>query len=258
MSPITKSRILTGMTALSFEDNHRNAQINHALKPTSARDVRHAINVYIRSLVPRFAKGAASGGTKEQASSSNEVRQSARSKQQTVVHRSQQKKVHSTRKVSFSGTRPALTRTAKPGPISVAKPASSTANKTLTKSTPKPVDTSNSCTRVMGSFFERRTIAHSTHIRNRVIFALERHLLVPCQDLLTLDLADIFMEHFDITHNGSTCKVPGLAICVRSGQQLLSQDSPVVVALRHKDHRSCAVGAVAFYFFDRFQVGHMR
>ncbi|KAF9301621.1 hypothetical protein BGZ74_006486 [Mortierella antarctica] len=50
---------------------------------------------------------------------------------------------------------------------------------------------------------------HSPGIRNRAVFALERQLLVPYQDLVTLDLVDSFTEHFDITHNGSTCNLRG-------------------------------------------------
>lgn len=257
--PRPESCILAAIAALSYEDGRQTVRTNRALKPTSAHHVRNIINVYNRSLVRRSENRGASGATKEQGASTSEVRQLARSEQQTVVPGRSQKKVQNSREVSFSGRRPAPTLTAKPGTSSGAKPVPSSINKTATKSIPKPGDSLDSFIRTMGTFLARKTIAHGTHspgIRNRAVFALERQLLVPYQDLVALDLVDSFTEHFDITHNGSTCNVPGLAICVRSGQPLPDHESPVVVALRHKDYRSCAVGAVAFHFFDRFQVGH--
>lgn len=87
---------------------------------------------------------------------------------------------------------------------------------------------------------------------------MERQTLQDDDDMAALDLIDCFTEHLDIGRHG-TYRVPVLALCVRSETQTVVTPypkikTPVSIALRHLDHHSCAVGAIAFHLFDRFQV----
>ncbi|KAG0019062.1 hypothetical protein BGZ81_009946 [Podila clonocystis] len=175
------------------------------VQPTEAK----AEAAIVRS---RFEAVGAGVETKKQSPSSKKVRQSVRGKQQTVVPGKSQHNAQNAKKVSFSGTRPAPTRTSKSTPISVAMPVPFSTNEAATNSIPKPVVEPDTFTRTMGAFFEKKSIPHGTHsprIRTRAFFALERHLHMSYQDLASLDLVDTFMEHFDITHNGSARKIRG-------------------------------------------------
>lgn len=108
--------------------------------------------------------------------------------------------------------------------------------------------------------------------RNRATIAVERQILQDDDDIAELDLIDCYTEHFTF-HDSGTSRVPALAICVRSedidrvaafpvhnmpfsvdSAPFSEDNTPFSIALRHKDHHSCAVGAVAFHLFDRFQV----
>ncbi|KAI9237393.1 MAG: hypothetical protein BYD32DRAFT_461633 [Podila humilis] len=87
--------------------------------------------------------------------------------------------------------------------------------------------------------------------------AVERQTLQDDDSMAVLNLIDCFTEHLDIGRRG-TSRVPVLALCVRSETQIQVTPfpkikTPVSIALRHMDHHSCAVGAVAFHLFDRFQ-----
>lgn len=98
---------------------------------------------------------------------------------------------------------------------------------------------------------------HSPNLRNRAAFALQHQAPVTYSELLSLDLVDSFTEYVDISHEahrGSSLRAPGLALSIRNGMQMPDKETPIVVALRHKNHRHCPISALAFHFFDRFQV----
>lgn len=118
--------------------------------------------------------------------------------------------------------------------------------------------------RAMTRLWEMKGVPQGTHspnLRNRAAFALQHQTLVSYSELLTLDLVDSFTEYVDISHEahrGSSLRAPGLALSIRYGRQMPDKETPIAVALRHKNHGHCSISALAFHFFDRFQVSCFR
>lgn len=105
--------------------------------------------------------------------------------------------------------------------------------------------------RVLSAEWRRPSSPKSTSFRDRVAVSLQHHAFLPIRLLSELYLADCVLEHLDI---GASQKVRCLGLCLRQYGQLPDVDTPVAVAVRHKDYQQCSVGAVAFYFVERFQV----
>ena len=105
--------------------------------------------------------------------------------------------------------------------------------------------------RMMDVFWE---LPVETGLRDRAAFSLRHQLFLQDQDHRQLDLADCFTENFEITLRGNPYRIHGMALAMRGGAILPDGNTPVAIALRHKDFRRCSVGAVAFHLLERFQV----
>lgn len=105
--------------------------------------------------------------------------------------------------------------------------------------------------RVLSAEWSRPQWPKSTSIRNRAAISLQHHAFLPIHRLSELFLADCVLEHLDV---GVSQKVRCLGLCLRQYEQLPDVDTPVAIVARHQDYRRCSVGAVAFYFVERFQV----
>ncbi|KJZ69953.1 hypothetical protein HIM_10661 [Hirsutella minnesotensis 3608] len=100
---------------------------------------------------------------------------------------------------------------------------------------------------------ERKEIACA--LRTQVDFLLGNHMLLRSGNRLPMELADCFP--LDLPNEG--LKVPGyttkaLVVVMNCGKTNQHGRMEYGSALRHRDPRSCLVGALAFWFFWRWQV----
>lgn len=221
-----------------------------AVKPTSSPIVRDAINAYRDTLVFRYSsKNDKSGNVPDQGSASSKKYQQATQSRSSITAPSKNQPK------AWGGRNPnSLVK--KPTPTTISKSVSNSVRRACGFS---EAEQSDKFMQAMTYIWQIRSkpCGHSPSLRNRAAIALERQMLLDCTKSLLLDLSDSFTECFDFIHQGSSCKVPALALCLRSKTPLPDDATPVCIALRHKDHRSCAVGALAFHMFDRFQVNHV-
>ncbi len=100
---------------------------------------------------------------------------------------------------------------------------------------------------------ERKEIACA--LRTQVDFLFGNHMLLRSGNRLPMELADCFP--LDLPNEG--LKVPGyttkaLVVVMNCGKTNQHGRMEYGSALRHRDPRSCLVGALAFWFFWRWQV----
>lgn len=217
-------------------------------KPTSSAIVRDAINAYRDCLVFRYSSNGDKFG--------NGVEQeTVLSKKQHVTQSTGSKAAPSKNqpKARIGGLPNSLVT--KSTPTTLSQSVSNSGRHTNASSDAGQLGLKN-LTQAMMYIWEARSkpVGHHPNLRNRAAVALERQMLLDCTKSLPMDLSDSFTECFDFKHQGSSCKATALALCLRSETPLADHATPVCIALRHKDHRICAVGALAFHMFDRFQV----
>ena len=89
-------------------------------------------------------------------------------------------------------------------------------------------------------------------LRDRMTFLFNHMLLLRGEDTRMLELADILT--IDFKDEGPT-ECPALVLQFDGGKTNKNHANQYVAAIRHKNVRTCAISAMAMYFFMRWQKG---
>lgn len=82
-------------------------------------------------------------------------------------------------------------------------------------------------------------------------------MLLRDEDLRNLNQSDCFFKELTDSKHVGTQKILALVFCLHKGKTNQSGDAQYSVAVRHADVRRCAIGAMAFYFFERWTVSSL-
>lgn len=95
------------------------------------------------------------------------------------------------------------------------------------------------------------TSATESMMRDRLVFLMQHMMLLRGESTRRMDLTDLFT--LDLKDEGySEC--PALVLLMREGKTNHTGRSEYAATIRHKDYKICAFGALAFYFFYRWQI----
>jgi hypothetical protein len=95
--------------------------------------------------------------------------------------------------------------------------------------------------------------ARFPHIRERFCMTARHHMVLRDEDIRNLKLSDTFCIQQRHNTHGSQLAT-GLVFAISRGKTNKHRVRLFATAFRHKDFLRCAVGAFAFYMFERFHV----
>lgn len=237
---------------------------NNAQRPSHAQIVIQAIEGYLRSIVRTNGVTTSTYTGRRASESSNKTKRryvrKAGSSAQNQIKTTTTILNRATTQAHRYKSVPVSPREKRP-PMSKGEP-NSRINQSLSKApsegsaaTREAMYNAADFLRMMDVFWE---LPVETGLRDRAAFSLRHQLFLQDQDHRHLDIADCFAESFNITLRGNPYKIHGMALAMRGGAILPDGNTPVAIALRHKDFRRCSVGAVAFHMLERFQVSQGR
>ena len=94
-------------------------------------------------------------------------------------------------------------------------------------------------------------------LREHFAIAARHAMLLRDEDLRNLNQSDCFFKELTHVQHVGTQKILALVFCLHKGKTNQSGDAQYSVAVRHADVRRCAIGAMAFYFFERWTVRYI-
>ncbi|KFH67341.1 hypothetical protein MVEG_06075 [Podila verticillata NRRL 6337] len=219
---------------------------NNAQRPSHAQIVIQAIEGYLRSLVRTSGVTTATYTGRRSSESSNKTKRryvrkagpSAQTKTTTtVLNRATPFHRYKSIPISPREKRPPMSRSE---PSLRSNMSSTKASSEGSAATREAMYNAADFLRMMDVFWE---LPVETGLRDRAAFSLRHQLFLQDQDHRQLDLADCFSESFEINLRGNPYRIHGMALAMRGGAILPDGNTPVAIALRHKDFRRCSVGA---------------
>jgi hypothetical protein len=101
--------------------------------------------------------------------------------------------------------------------------------------------------------FEHAKPGAGQWVRERMALAIRHAMLLRNEDLQNINLSGIFMDHV-VDPGGSGQSVNVLVFGMDHSKTNQVGRIEYGLAVRHEDVRRCAVGAMAMYFFDEYEV----
>ncbi|OBZ80450.1 hypothetical protein A0J61_11501, partial [Choanephora cucurbitarum] len=95
------------------------------------------------------------------------------------------------------------------------------------------------------------TSAVESMMRDRLAFLMQHMMLLRGESTRRIDLTDLFT--LDLKDEDYP-ECPALVLLMREGKTNHTGRSEYAATIRHKDYKICAFGAIAFYFFYRWQI----
>jgi len=90
-------------------------------------------------------------------------------------------------------------------------------------------------------------------LREHFALSVRHSMLLRDEDLRRLDQSDCFMDEVRDPHGG-TQTISMIVFSMHKGKTNQDGRTQYGTAVRHKDVRRCSIGAMAFYFFERWTV----